>query len=158
MRPPEVFVRSLAHDEAVRLKRQSTRAKHQSTRIRAAILLASNVGMSVPEVARMWLTDDSHVRKVIHEFNDVARTQDVRPDVARPVREREGTSQPEHAALRDAVGVVRRTDEGPPPTAATLMIEPPPASIIGGLARPARTTSSGGRTRSRPSTTSPSRT
>jgi Homeodomain-like domain len=64
-----VFVRSLAHDETVRLKRLSTRAKHQSTRIRAAILLASNVRMSVPEIARMWLTDDSHVRKVIHEFN-----------------------------------------------------------------------------------------
>jgi transposase len=70
MRPPEVFVRSLSHDEAVRLKRLSTRAKHQSTRIRAAILLASNVRMSVPEIARMWLTDDSHVRKVIHEFNE----------------------------------------------------------------------------------------
>lgn len=70
MRPAEVFVRSLAHDEAVRLKRLSTRAKHKSTRIRAAILLASNVRMSVPEIARMWLTDDSHVRKVIHEFNE----------------------------------------------------------------------------------------
>ena len=70
MRPPEVFVRSLAHDEALRLKRLSTRAKHQSTRIRAATLLASNVRMSVPEIARMWLTDDSHVRKVIHEYNE----------------------------------------------------------------------------------------
>ena len=70
VRPPEVFVRLLAHEEAVRLKRLSTRAKHQSTRIRAAILLASNVGMSVPEIARMWLTDDSRVRKVIHEFNE----------------------------------------------------------------------------------------
>jgi hypothetical protein len=75
MRPPEVFVRSLAHDEAVRLKRLSTRAKHQSTRIRAAILLASNVRMSVPEIARMWLTDDSHVRKVIHEFNERGLTR-----------------------------------------------------------------------------------
>jgi transposase len=28
--------------------------------------------MSVPEIARMWLTDDSHVRKVIHEFNERA--------------------------------------------------------------------------------------
>jgi transposase len=70
MRPAEVFVRWLSHDEAVRLKWLSTRAKHQPTRIRAAILLASNVQMSVPEIARMWLTDDSHVRKVIHEFNE----------------------------------------------------------------------------------------
>ncbi len=69
MRSPEVFVRSLSHQEAVRLKRMSSRAVHQSTRIRAAILLASNVKTSVPQIARMWLTDESHVRKVIHEFN-----------------------------------------------------------------------------------------
>jgi hypothetical protein len=67
MRPPEVFVRSLSHQEAVRLKRMSTRAEHQSVRIRAAILLASNVKTPVPQIARMWLTDESHVRKVIHE-------------------------------------------------------------------------------------------
>jgi transposase len=70
MRPPEVFVRSLSHEEASRLKRMSTRAKHQSTRVRAAILLASNVRTPVPQIARMWLTDESHVRKVIHEFNE----------------------------------------------------------------------------------------
>lgn len=70
MRPPEVFVRPLSHSEAVRLKRMSTRAEHQSTRIRAAILLASNVKTPVPQIARMWLTDESHVRKVIHEFNE----------------------------------------------------------------------------------------
>jgi transposase len=70
MRPPEVFVRSLSHQEAVRLKRMSTRAEHQATRIRAAILLASNVKTPVPQIARMWLTDESHVRKVIHEFNE----------------------------------------------------------------------------------------
>jgi len=70
MRPPEVFVRSLSHQEAVRLKRMSTRAEHQSVRIRAAILLASNVKMPAPQIARMWLTDESHVRKVIHEFNE----------------------------------------------------------------------------------------
>jgi hypothetical protein len=68
MRSPEVFVRPLSHQEAVRLKRMSTRAEHQSTRIRAAILLASNVRTPVPQIARMWLTDESHVRKVIHEF------------------------------------------------------------------------------------------
>ena len=48
----------------------STRAEHQSTRVRAAILLASNVKTPVPRIARMWLTDESHVRKVIHEFNE----------------------------------------------------------------------------------------
>jgi transposase len=70
MRPPEVFVRPLAHGEAVALKRRSKRAKHFSTRQRASILLASNTGMSAPEIARMWQTDESHVRRVIHEFNE----------------------------------------------------------------------------------------
>ncbi|HEX4019104.1 MAG TPA: IS630 family transposase [Frankiaceae bacterium] len=79
MRPPEVFVRSLSHQEATRLKRMSTRAEHQSTRIRAAILLASNVQTPVPQIARMWLTDDSHVRKVIHEFNEQG-FDSLRPD------------------------------------------------------------------------------
>jgi transposase len=76
---PEVFVRSLSHQEAVRLKRMSTRAEHQSTRIRAAILLALNVKTPVPQIARMWLTDESRVRKVIHEFNDEG-FDSLRPD------------------------------------------------------------------------------
>jgi transposase len=79
MRPPEVFVRPLSHREAVRLKRMSTRAEHQSTRIRAAILLASNVKTPVPQIARMWLTDESHVRRVIHEFNEQG-FDSLRPD------------------------------------------------------------------------------
>jgi transposase len=70
MRPPEVFVRPLLHDEAVRLKRLSKRAKHFCTRQRAAILLASNVRMSAAQIAAMWQTDPSHVRKVVHEFNE----------------------------------------------------------------------------------------
>jgi transposase len=70
VRPPEVFVRPLLHDEAVRLKRLSKRAKHQCTRQRAAVLLASNVRMTAPQIAEMWRTDASWVRKVIHEFNE----------------------------------------------------------------------------------------
>ncbi len=70
MRPPSVFVRPLLHEEAVRLKRLSRRAKHESTRQRAAVLLASNVRMPVPRIAEMWRTDPSWVRKVIHEFNE----------------------------------------------------------------------------------------
>jgi transposase len=70
MRPPSVFVRPLLHEEAVRLKRLSRRAKHESTRQRASVLLASNVRMSVPQIAEMWRTDPSWVRKVIHEFNE----------------------------------------------------------------------------------------
>ena len=69
MRPPEVFVRELAPHEGQRLKRLSKQSKLASTRQRAMILLASNTLMSAPEIARMLLTDESHVRKVIHEFN-----------------------------------------------------------------------------------------
>jgi transposase len=70
VRPPGVFVRPLAHDEAVLLKRRAKQAKHFATRERAAILLASNVGNSVPQIAAMWMTDESHVRRVIHDFNE----------------------------------------------------------------------------------------
>jgi transposase len=69
MRPPSVFVRSLAPVEGQRLKRLSRQAKHASTRQRAAILLASASEMSAREIAEVWLTDESHVRKVIHDFN-----------------------------------------------------------------------------------------
>src|SRR5205823_11092068 len=70
MRPPEVFVRELAPHEGQRLKRLSKQSKLASTRQRAQILLASNTLMSAPEIARMLLTDESHVRKVIHDFNE----------------------------------------------------------------------------------------
>jgi len=70
MRPPEVFVRELAPAEAQKLKRASTAAKHRSKRIRAMILLASATEMSAPEIARLYITDETHVRKVIHEFNE----------------------------------------------------------------------------------------
>lgn len=70
MRPPEVFVRPLGHEEAVALKRRAKRSEHASTRQRAAMLLASNVGNSVPQIAAMWMTDESHVRRVIHDFNE----------------------------------------------------------------------------------------
>ena len=70
MRPPEVFVRPLAHEEALRLKRLAKRAKHESTRERAAIVLGSHAGLAASAIARSWLTDDGHVRKVIHDFNE----------------------------------------------------------------------------------------
>ncbi|MGH2961475.1 MAG: hypothetical protein ACRDL3_04675, partial [Solirubrobacterales bacterium] len=52
MRPPSVFVRELSPAEGQRLKRLAKTAKHQSTRQRAAILLASATRMGVPEIAR----------------------------------------------------------------------------------------------------------
>lgn len=70
MRPPEVFVRPLSPAEAQKLKRISTGAKHRSKRVRAMILLASATEMSAPQIARLYMTDESHVRKVVHEFNE----------------------------------------------------------------------------------------
>ncbi len=70
MRQPTVFVRPLAPTEGQRLKRLSKRAKHYSTRQRAAILLASASGLSAAQVANALLTDESHVREVIHAFNE----------------------------------------------------------------------------------------
>jgi transposase len=64
-----VFVRELAPHEGQRLKRLSKQSKLASTRQRASILLASATLMSAPQIARMWMTDESHVRKVIHDFN-----------------------------------------------------------------------------------------
>jgi hypothetical protein len=52
VRPPGVFVRPLAHDEARRLERRAKEAKHFCTRERATILLASHIGNSVPQIAR----------------------------------------------------------------------------------------------------------
>jgi transposase len=70
MRPPSVFVRPLLPEEGQRLKGLSRRAKHFSTRQRAQILLASATEMSPPEIARALMSDESHVRKVIHDFNE----------------------------------------------------------------------------------------
>jgi transposase len=70
MRPPSVFVRPLDPEEGQRLKRQARKAKHFSTRQRAGILLASATQHSVPQIAAIWQTDESHVRKVIKEFNE----------------------------------------------------------------------------------------
>jgi hypothetical protein len=86
---PEGFVRPLLHDEAVRLKRLSKRAKHQCTRRRAAVLLASNVKMTAPQIAEMWQTDASWVRKVIHAFK---RARDGEPAPSLPGR----ASPPDH--------------------------------------------------------------
>src|SRR5438445_13543625 len=54
----------------MRLRSISRRAKYQSKRERAMIVLASATGMSAPQIAEVLRTDDSHVRKVIHAFNE----------------------------------------------------------------------------------------
>ena len=51
-------------------KRLSKTAKQETTRQRALICWASATRMSVPQIARLVDSDESHVRKVIHEFNE----------------------------------------------------------------------------------------
>jgi transposase len=102
MRPPEVFVRELSPAEAQKLKRASTGAKHRSKRIRAMILLASATEMSAPEIARLYMTDESHVRKVIHEFNERGFSS-LDPDY------RGGRPSKTTPAERDAVVALART-------------------------------------------------
>ena len=63
-------MRELSPEEGARLKSISKLAKYQSKRQRAMILLASSTGMSAPQIAAVVRTDESHVRKVIHAFND----------------------------------------------------------------------------------------
>ncbi|MFZ1924728.1 MAG: IS630 family transposase [Solirubrobacteraceae bacterium] len=70
MRPPDVFVRELSPDEGLRLRGISRKAKYQSKRQRAMVLLASATGMSAPQIAGLVRSDESHVRKVIHAFNE----------------------------------------------------------------------------------------
>src|SRR4051812_49893826 len=115
VRPPEVFVRPLAHEKAVALKRRAKQAKHFATRERAAILLASNIGTAVPQIAQMWMTDESHVRRVIHDFNQRAMASlDPKYRGGRPHRI--------HPAQRRAAGAGAR---GPPPPPGSP--PPPPA-------------------------------
>ena len=70
MRPPEVFVRALAPEEALRLKRISKQAKHQSDAPAGGDLAGVEHGHVGARDRAMWMTDESHVRKVIHEFNE----------------------------------------------------------------------------------------
>ncbi len=62
MRPPEVFVRELSPEEGARLRSISKKAKYQSKRARAMIVLASATGMSAPQIAALVRSDDSRVR------------------------------------------------------------------------------------------------
>src|SRR5215210_7269797 len=70
MRPPEVFVRELSLEEGNRLKRLSRKAASEIKRERALICWASATRMSAQQIAALVDTDESHVRKVIHAFNE----------------------------------------------------------------------------------------
>jgi len=70
MRAPEVFVRELSLEEGNRLKRLSRKAASEIKRERALICWASATRMSAQQIAALVDTDESHVRKVIHAFNE----------------------------------------------------------------------------------------
>jgi transposase len=70
MRPPSVFVRELLPEEGNRLKRLSRKAASEAKRERALICWASATKMSPQQIAALVGTDESHVRKVIHAFNE----------------------------------------------------------------------------------------
>jgi len=68
-RPPEVFVRERSPGERARLKSVSKRAKYQSKRQRAMVLLASSTATPAPQIASVVRSKESHARKVIRAFN-----------------------------------------------------------------------------------------
>ena len=70
MRSPSVFVRDLLPEEGNRLKRLSRKAASEVKRERALIVWASATKMSPQQIAALVGTDESHVRKVIHAFNE----------------------------------------------------------------------------------------
>ncbi|MCA1681514.1 MAG: IS630 family transposase, partial [Actinobacteria bacterium] len=70
MRPPSVFVRDLLPEEGVRLKRLSRKAASEAKRERALIVWASATRMPASQIATLVGSDESHVRKVIHAFNE----------------------------------------------------------------------------------------
>lgn len=69
-RQPEVFVRELSPQEGERLQRTARRSKQPIRLRRAAIVLASAARRPVPEIAELWQTSQSYVRRVIHQFNE----------------------------------------------------------------------------------------
>ena len=77
-RPASIFVRELAPEEAVKLRRIWRQSKVSALRQRAQILLASDAGSSAPEIARVLQTDGNQVRRVIGDFG-VAEMGSLRP-------------------------------------------------------------------------------
>jgi transposase len=70
MRPASVFVRPLLPEEGNRLKRLSRKAASEVKRERALICWASATRMGSQQIAALVDSDESHVRKVIHAFNE----------------------------------------------------------------------------------------
>jgi len=70
MAQPSLFVRPLEQGEMEHLA-HLRKSRRQAVRQRAQILMASMVYTPVSQIARICMTDERHVRRVIHAFNDV---------------------------------------------------------------------------------------
>jgi transposase len=67
-----VRARRLTQDEGRRLQQLVRRGKHDSVRVRRAlIIMASASGTPVPAIARLVAADEDTVREVIHRFNQI---------------------------------------------------------------------------------------
>src|SRR5216684_191358 len=69
MARPSLFVRPLEQGEMEFLA-HLRKSRRQALRQRAQILMASMVYTPVCQIALICQTDEAHVRKVIHAFND----------------------------------------------------------------------------------------
>jgi hypothetical protein len=67
---PERFVRPLRRDEALTLLQKGEESKILDTQRRAAIILASNVGITTSQIAASHEIDTAEVQTVIAEFNE----------------------------------------------------------------------------------------
>ena len=66
-----VRARRLTDEEGRRLQQIVRRGKHESVRVRRAlIIMASASGTPVPAIARLVAADEDTVRDVIHAFNE----------------------------------------------------------------------------------------
>jgi hypothetical protein len=66
-----VRARRLTDQEGQRLQQIVRRGKHESIRVRRAlIIMASASGTPVPAIARLVAADEDTVRDVIHAFNE----------------------------------------------------------------------------------------
>ena len=66
-----VRARRLTDHEGRRLQKIVRRGKHESIRVRRAmIIMASASGTPVPAIARLVAADEDTVRDVVHAFND----------------------------------------------------------------------------------------
>src|SRR6267154_4654965 len=95
MARPSLFVRPLAHGEMEFLAHLRN-SRRQALRHRVQILMASMVYTPVYQIALICKTDEAHVRRVIHAFNDFG-FESLNPKV--------GTGRPRkfESAIRDRI-------------------------------------------------------